>query len=100
MSPVRGFRQSSKANSGNCNSYGVTFFSAEELLSAWGAESLAAVELPSKPRAFLNPDLVFWPTSESVQPAERPDIAAMRNMDNNFNFMMAFLYLVLDKLLG
>ena len=78
----------------------MAFFSAEELLSALGVESLSVVELPSRPRAFLNPDLVFWPTSESVQPAESPDIAATRNMDNNFNFMMAFVYLVLNELLG
>jgi hypothetical protein len=93
-------RQFTKANSENWNSYGVAFFSAEELLSAWGAELLAAVELPSKPRAFLNPDLVFWPTSESVQPAERPDMTATRNMENNCNFMMVFVYLVIKELLG
>ena len=78
----------------------MAFSSAEELLSALGAESLSVVELPSRPRTFLNPDFVFWPTSESVQPAEKPDMAAMRNMDNNFNFMMAFLCLVLNELLG
>ena len=77
----------------------MAFSSAEELLSALGV-ALSVVELPSIPRAFLNPDLVFWPISESVQPAESPDIAATRNMDNNFNFMMAFVYFVLNELLG